>query len=111
VAFLDGAFFSECVRLKKSVFGQRVHLETIGKVLYCNAIYTERFILGIMTDMTAVREEPPGAGGRQGEDAGGVPGGHQQADARGPGDCQPAGGDDRGDEGQSQPAEGDRDDG
>ena len=56
VAFLDGAFFSECVKQEKSIFGQRVHLETIGKVLYCNAIYTERFILGIMTDMTAVEK-------------------------------------------------------
>ena len=53
VAFIDDAPLRECVQQKTSVFGRRLALETIGKVLYGNAIYTERFILVIMTDMTA----------------------------------------------------------
>lgn len=52
MAFLSENLFHQCLEQKDSILGQREHVESIGKVLYCNAIYTDRFIIGIMTDMT-----------------------------------------------------------
>lgn len=44
--------FKTCLETKTSQLGQREHIAQLNQVFYCNAIYTEKFILGIMTDIT-----------------------------------------------------------
>lgn len=52
LAFQGEEIYMQCKAEKSSILGQREWIEATDKVLYCNAIYTDRFIIGIMTDMT-----------------------------------------------------------
>lgn len=52
MAFIDEAPFKLCAETKSSIIGQRMPLPRSNQVFYCNAVYTDRFILGILTDIT-----------------------------------------------------------
>ncbi len=52
LAFMNEDIFAECLANKASVVGRRETIDSHGRVFFCNAIYTERYILGIMTDIT-----------------------------------------------------------
>lgn len=51
-AFMQENLFMQCLEDKTSIIGQREHIIGIEKVFLCNAVYTERFILSVMTDIT-----------------------------------------------------------
>ena len=52
LAFMSEEIFAESLAEKASVLGRREAIDSHGRVFFCNAIYTERYILGIMTDIT-----------------------------------------------------------
>lgn len=52
LAFLDETPFQQCLEQKSNVIGLRMPLERTQQIFYCNAVYTEKFILGILTDIT-----------------------------------------------------------
>lgn len=52
IAFLDEAPFKQCVDQKGSVIGLRLPVSQTQQIFYCNAVYTEKFVLGILTDIT-----------------------------------------------------------
>lgn len=56
LAFMDESLFAKCLSEKTSILGQRELLEGVDKIFYCNAIYTDRYILGILTDMTQIEK-------------------------------------------------------
>ncbi len=55
-AFQNEEIYQNCKVNKSSILGHREWIESTEQVFYCNAIYTDRFIIGIMTDMTAVEK-------------------------------------------------------
>lgn len=56
LAFMEESLFSRCREEKASILGQRERIEAVDQIFYCNAIYTDRYILGIMTDMTQIEK-------------------------------------------------------
>lgn len=52
LAFMNETIFDQCLAEKASIIGHRESIEALGRVFFCNAIYTERHILGILTDIT-----------------------------------------------------------